>query len=134
MTDLVKRLRDAAIYGPVPCPVCNEAADAIEARDTEIDWLSVGVADAADAVRRLQSAEVELTRLRQIEEAAQLAYGILWMIDERSPKVRAASNTLRDALGGPSSAGMRKSIERAIAAGYEADHPDGCTWWAGKKD
>lgn len=78
--------------------------------------------------------ETELQRLRKIEEAAELAYGLLWMIDERSQKVQAASNALRDALGGPSSPGMRRSIERAIAAGYEADHPDGCTWWAGKKD
>jgi hypothetical protein len=76
----------------------------------------------------------ELQRLRKIEEAAELAYGLLWMIDERSPKVLAASRALRDALGGPSSPGMRRSIERAIAAGYEADHRDGWTWWAGKKD
>lgn len=80
------------------------------------------------------TADAELERLRKIEQAAELAYGVLWMIDERSPKVQAASNALRDALGGPSSPGMRRSIERAIAAGYEADHPDGWTWWAGKKD
>lgn len=80
------------------------------------------------------SKDTELLRLRNIEQAAELAYGLLWMIDERSPKVQAASNVLRDALGGPSSPGLRRSIERAIAAGHEADHPEGCTWWAGKRE
>jgi len=27
MSDLIQRLRDAAVYGPVPCPICDEAAD-----------------------------------------------------------------------------------------------------------
>lgn len=30
-TDLIERLRSAAWAGPVPCPVCDEAADAMEA-------------------------------------------------------------------------------------------------------
>ena len=30
MTDITERLRDAAVYGPIPCPVCDEAADEIE--------------------------------------------------------------------------------------------------------
>lgn len=93
-----------------------------------------GMASCGGDDAALDEAEAELTRLRQIEAAAELAYGLLWMVDERPQKVRAASNALRDALGGPSSPGMRKAIERAIAAGYEADHPDGCDWWAGKKD
>lgn len=29
--ELIARLRDAAIYGPTPCPVCDEAADMLEA-------------------------------------------------------------------------------------------------------
>lgn len=31
-TDLIDRLRSAAWAGPVPCPVCDEAADALEAK------------------------------------------------------------------------------------------------------
>lgn len=33
--ELIANLRDAAIYGPVPCPVCNEAADALESLSAE---------------------------------------------------------------------------------------------------
>ena len=29
---------------------------------------------------------------------------------------------------------LRKGIEVAIEAGYEADHPPGADWWAGKKE
>lgn len=34
--ELIERLHEAAIYGPIPCPVCNEAADALEAADKRI--------------------------------------------------------------------------------------------------
>ena len=30
MSDLSQRLRDAAIYGPIPCPMCDEAADELD--------------------------------------------------------------------------------------------------------
>lgn len=69
-----------------------------------------------------------------IQSAAELACGLLWMVEDRHGKVRDAFHALRDALGGSGSKGLGKSIQRAIDAGYEADHPPGCDWWAGKKD
>ena len=35
--DLIERLRDAAWAGPIPCPVCDEAADAIASLEAERD-------------------------------------------------------------------------------------------------
>lgn len=67
-----------------------------------------------------------------IEAAARLALGILWMDERVTDKTRAAFQILRDALGGHD--GLRKGIEAAIRAGYEADHPPGADWWAGKKE
>ena len=74
----------------------------------------------------------ELHRLQHIESAALLALGMLWMTERHSPKVQTAFQTLRNALGGMDA--LRKGIEAAIDAGYEADHPPGADWWAGKKE
>jgi hypothetical protein len=82
----------------------------------------------------LNEADAEVMKLRQIEEAAELACGLLWMVEERSEKVRTAFHALRDALGGSGSKGLGKAIKRAIDAGHEADHPPGADWWAGKKE
>ena len=82
----------------------------------------------------LNEADSELLRLRKIEEAAELACGLLWMVEDRREKVRAAFHALRDALGGSGSKGLGKAIKRAIDAGHEADHPPGADWWAGKKE
>lgn len=82
----------------------------------------------------LNEADAELLKLRKVEEAAELACGLLWMVEDRREKVRAAFHALRDALGGSGSKGLGKAIKRAIDAGHEADHPPGCDWWAGKKD
>lgn len=82
----------------------------------------------------LDEADAELVQLRKIEEAAELACGLLWMVEDRREKVRAAFHALRDALGGSGSAGLGKAIKRAISAGHEADHPPGADWWAGKKE
>lgn len=79
-------------------------------------------------------ADAELLKLRKIEEAAELACGLLWMVEDRREKVRAAFHALRDALGGSGSKGLGKAIKRAIDAGHEADHPPGADWWAGKKE
>jgi hypothetical protein len=70
---------------------------------------------------------------KQIHEAAELACGLLWMVEDRREKVREAFHALCDALGGSGSKGLGKAIQRAIDAGHEADHPPGCDWWAGKK-
>lgn len=80
----------------------------------------------------VQEAEIDLHRLQHIESAALQALGILWMSERTSEKTQAAFKTLRDALGGRNA--LRKGIEAAIDAGYEADHPPGADWWAGKKD
>jgi len=84
---------------------------------------------------RIAEAEAELARLRKIERAAELACGLLWMvcIDYRHPKIQAAYKALRDALGGSGSDGLRNAIQLAIDAGYEADHPHGADWLAGKE-
>ena len=67
-----------------------------------------------------------------LEQSALLALGLLWMTERQNPKVKAAYAILRDALGGRSALGQ--AIKAAIDAGYEADHPHGADWWAGKKD
>jgi hypothetical protein len=82
---------------------------------------------------RIDDAVTELLKLRTIEEAAELACGLLWMVDHRGEKSQAAYHALRDALGGPGSPGLGKAIKRAVDAHYEADHPPECDWWAGKK-
>lgn len=81
----------------------------------------------------LDEAAAELAQLRKIEEAAELACGLLWMVEDRREKVRAAFHALLDALGGSGSKGLGAAIKRAIDAGHEADHPPGADWWAGKK-
>lgn len=80
----------------------------------------------------IDEAEIDLHRLQHIESAALQALGILWMSERMSAKTQAAFKTLRDALGGKTA--LRKGIESAIDAGYEADHPPGADWWAGKKE
>jgi len=70
----------------------------------------------------------------EIIAAAELACGLLWMMeDHRHPHTKIAFVNLLDALGGPGSEGLGRAIKRAIDAGYEADHPPGATSWAGKK-
>lgn len=80
----------------------------------------------------IHEAEIDLHRLQHIESAALLALGILWMSARTTEKTQAAFKTLRNALGGKHA--LRKGIEAAIDAGYEADHPSCADWWAGKKD
>ena len=76
----------------------------------------------------LDEADAELAQLRKIEEAAELACGLLWTVEYQSGKVRAAYHALRDALGGSGSKGLGKAIKRAIDAGHEADHPPEADW------
>lgn len=87
-----------------------------------------------DAATGLKDGDIAalVNRLQHIESAALQALGILWMSERTSEKTQAAFKTLRDALGGRNA--LRKGIEAAIDAGYEADHPPGADWWAGKKD
>lgn len=93
------------------------------------------LADAAQPVavpHAQMTEEIDLHRLQHIESAALLALGLLWMTERDNDKVQAAFKTLRDALGSKNA--LRQGIEAAIDAGYEADHPPGADWWAGKKD
>jgi len=76
----------------------------------------------------IQEAEIDLHRLQHIESAALLALVLLWMTERDNAKVQTAFKTLRNALGGKDA--LRKGIEAAIEAGYEADHPPGADWWA----
>lgn len=73
----------------------------------------------------------DLACLQKIESAATLALGLLWMTERHDAKAHAAYTALRDALGGR--AGLSKAIQAAQVAGFEADHPAGASWWAGKK-
>ena len=91
-----------------------------------------GMAACGGDDEAIQEAEIDLHRLQHIESAALLALGMLWMTERDNAKVQTAFKTLRDALGGKDA--LRKGIEAAIEAGYEADHPPGADWWAGKKD
>lgn len=75
-------------------------------------------------------AEIDVARLQHIEDAALLALGILWMTERHSDKVQAAYVALRNALGGKPA--LKRGIEMAIDTGYDADHPAGADWWAGK--
>lgn len=80
----------------------------------------------------IDDAEIDIHRYQHIEDAALLALGILWMDERQSDKTHEAYKILRNALGGK--AGLKRAIMAAIDAGYEADHPEGADWWAGKKD
>ena len=98
--------------------------DAIVHMDTGREYEDGDGLDAADA---------ELARLRQIESAAELALGLLWMTEYRNGKVSAAFSALRDVFGSSGSKGLGKAIQRAIEAGHEADHPPGTDWWCGRE-
>ena len=80
------------------------------------------------AMREIERLQVDISKM---ETAALLALGILWMDERVTDKTHTAYQILRDALGGKEA--LRKGIEAAIRAGYEADHPQGADWWAGKK-
>ena len=91
-----------------------------------------GMASCGGDDESIQQAEIDLHRLQHIESAALLALGMLWMTERHNHKAQAAFQTLRNALGGMDA--LRKGIEAAIDAGYEADHPPCADWWAGKKE
>ena len=80
------------------------------------------------AMREIERLQVDISKM---ETAALLALGILWMDERVTDKTHTAYQILRDALGGKEA--LRKGIEAAISAGYEADHPQGADGWAGKK-
>lgn len=87
--------------------------------------------DEIEALRaEIAALRFELERTEGVRADAELALGILWMVEDRSKKVRDAHNILRDSLG---KEGLKRGIQRAIEAGYEAEHPLSADWWAGKK-
>jgi len=91
-------------------------------RAWEPDVRILGNVRAADAASALE-------RLINIETAAKLACGLLWMQAEwRQEKTDAAYQALLEAVGGSGSQGLRESIEAAFAAGFEVDAPPGCYW------
>lgn len=89
-----------------------------------------GLASSRGDDDKILDAEIDVARLQHIEDAALLALGILWMTERHSDKVQAAYVALRNALGGKPA--LKRGIEMAIDTGYEADHPAGVDWWAGK--
>lgn len=64
-------------------------------------------------------------------QAALLALGLLWMVNNHTQKTGAAYDALLQAFGKD---GLRQGIKLAIDSGHEADHPTGADYWAGKKD
>ncbi len=91
-----------------------------------------GLASSRGDDDSIQEAEIDVARLQHIESAALLALGILWMDERHSDRVHAAYKVLRNALGGKPA--LKQAILAAIDGGYEADHPQGADWWAGKKE
>ncbi len=88
-----------------------------------------GLASSSGDESALDEADAELARLRNIETAAKLACGLLWMTAEwRQGKTDAAYRALLEAVGGSGSQGLRESINAALAAGHEVDAPPGCYW------
>ena len=160
--ELIERLRASAAAMPFDAAVAVQyraAADALEAQAREIEGLLKqddapcideitlelhpgplarelkvmrGMASCGGDDESIQQAEIDLHRLQHIESAALLALGMLWMTERHSPNAQAAFQTLRNALGGQDA--LRRGIEAAIDAGFEADHPPGADWWAGKKE
>ncbi len=66
-----------------------------------------------------------------VQEAAELAFGLLWMVEHHTLKSGDAYEALSKALDKEA---KKRGIQAAIDAGHEADHPEGCDWWAGKKE
>jgi hypothetical protein len=71
MSDLIQRLRDAAWAGPVPCPVCDEAADAIENMHAAYGHSQQQFLDAAATIERL-TAERDAARREGMRAAASI--------------------------------------------------------------
>ena len=120
-------------YTPTP-KADSQPAPQQEAQEPVARELKVmrGMASCGGDDESIQQAEIDLHRLQHIESAALLALGMLWMTERHSPNAQAAFQTLRNALGGQDA--LRRGIEAAIDAGFEADHPPGADWWAGKKE
>lgn len=90
-----------------------------------------GLASSHGDEDALDEAGNELAQLRQIEAAAETAFGLLWMIDsEPGTKRFAAKQALGSVLNKEA---KKRGIKAAIDAGHEADHPQGADWWAGMK-
>lgn len=73
----------------------------------------------------------ELERLRRIEQAAELAYGALWMTMHLKKKQQTAKDALAEAL---SNNGRERGIQSAIDHGLQADHPSQADYWSGKQE
>ena len=129
--ELIERVMDVPCYTEDDAKALAVIADALEAQARELKVMR-GMASCGGDDESIQQAEIDLHRLQHIESAALLALGMLWMTERHSPNAQAAFQTLRNALGGQDA--LRRGIEAAIDAGFEADHPPGADWWAGKKE
>lgn len=73
----------------------------------------------------------QLERLQAIAQAAELAYGALWMVMHLGEKQKIAKDTLTQALD---QQGRARGIQAAVNAGLQADHPSSADHWAGKNE
>lgn len=110
------------------------AARAWAGRNGTVKEITLHAPPNAERLEVLERESIELFDRERLQHAAELACGLLWMAGDRSDKTKGAYEALRDALGGPGSDGLKRSIKAAIDAGFEADHPPGADWWAGKKE
>jgi hypothetical protein len=72
--ELIERLRDAAWAGPIPCPVCDEAADAIGHMHTAYSHSQQQFLDATATIARL-TAERDAAR-GLVGQALELCAGV----------------------------------------------------------
>lgn len=76
-----------------------------------------------------------LVERNKLMAAIELAFGLLWMVETDNGKAHKAREVLKDTFrarwGDPHEA-IRRGINAAIVAGFEADHPPGADWWCGK--
>lgn len=124
--------RGAKAWAGVDAQELREGFSAADMATASAQGFRDGVASSGGDDESIQQAEIDLHRLQHIESAALLALGMLWMTERHNHKAQAAFQTLRNALGGMDA--LRKGIEAAIDARYEADHQPCADWWAGKKE
>ena len=81
---------------------------------------------------RIKHAELAVVEreIATVEQAAELAFGLLWMKEQRGEKDGAAYKALSDALTKPA---KKRGIQSAISVGFEADHPVDADYWCGMK-
>lgn len=74
-TELIAELRSAAWAGPVPCPVCDKAADALEAAQAENALLTMRWEKCTEFAKQVEEArDAALARLAELSKQEPVAY------------------------------------------------------------